>query len=792
MARIFLFGFLCIVCSALSGQEQIRDLVPDQATLLSGDAVGDLAGSAVLADGDFNGDGIEDLAFSAPNADIGNLANAGAVYIVFGGVESRPNVSIAELRSGDGSMGVIIEGEAATGLMGRSLAAADLNNDGIDDIAIGAPQLGNGLVYVLFGQRRWASAVLNVSQIRSVTSAEANTLGIIMSGAQPAGRTGESLRRLNDFNGDGREDLLITGNLPIGTFSNFPTQSFVLFGRDGDGVWPPVFNLVQLRDTVAGDAFGLFILSAIVEDGGGTASAAAEDLNGDGLSDVIYAAPDADGSRGKIHFLLGAAEYQGNVGFNDIFSSQVLGDISGAEDDLRFGTTVSSIGDFNGDGREDFAVGVPDSNDRNGRVYVLHGPAPGEWQGSRSITSLLENNRALRLDGISNERLGASVTAAGDRNGDGLADLLIGAQNFADRSGVYIVSGTTTTGTASISDLGQYIQGNSGDDSTGRAISGTGDFNADGSSDLIVGAPFDDSGAANSGSIFALYGNTEDATPRLEGDLSHAWYDPSGPGQGVLAEFGTLDGEPGVFATWYTFDNGAPLWLTTGIQTYTPSTRTIQAELFQANGGGFGDAFDPDAVAITRWGEVTITLTDCDQLLWNYRRDSDGSSGQLSLVPLLADQTQQDPCTKDDAPSQPTASRLQRGLAGTLWNPERAGEGVMLDFEPRSAVPGVFFSWFTFDPSGAPVWLVAFSGFNFTTGTAGAMVVFQARGAQFGAQFNPQDVELIEWGVVSLELPDCDSGTLTYNGVFPDGQAASGSIDLVRFTDGLNAFTCRN
>lgn len=796
MPSRLLLALLVVTASAASAQQNIRQLVPDSAARIVGDAVNDLAGSAVSVSGDFNGDGIEDLAVSAPNADVAGIANAGEVYVFFGQRGARNDFSIAELRTGGSNAGFIVSGEANNGLMGRTLAAVDINGDQIDDLAIGAPQTPNsvgGLVYILFGTPAQQRANVAIGQLRTADNSQSG-LGVIFAGPQPGANHGAALVGLDDYNGDGLSDMYVGNDFRAAGFFTRKAQSQIVFGRASSQEWPATVNLVQTRDNLQGGTLGTLIFSAQVGDSGGASATAAADFSGDGLNDMLLGAPNSQNGLGAIHLVSSAREYAGDVDLaNTLTTPQSYGRIDGGSDDGRFGESVTRIGDFNGDGRDDYAVSAPVSAENAGRVYVLLGPNPGNWTGVRRVSDMVANGGAIRIAGSGDERLGASLAAAGDVDGDGLADLLIGAQNSSTTARAYVLFGRRNAPSEiAATDNSLVYDGNSGDDSTGRAVAGGGDFDADGSSELVIAAPFDDLNGSNSGSVYVVFGDSEDATPRLNGSLSHAWYDRDLPGQGVLTEFGTLNGQPAMFATWYTFENGKPRWLTSNLEPFTDTVRSVESELFVTSGGGFGDGFDASNVVIESWGRVRVTLTDCDRLVFEWERTSDGTNGRLLLTPVLADLLGQDRCSHDSGPGAASADRTSRGLVGTLWNPARAGEGVVIDIEDRGGQPTLFFSWFTYGQGGNQVWLVGSGPFNPATGEALGLTVFQARGTGLGPAFDPADVELLQWGSVDLSLPGCAAGNLRYNGAFPGGAAFSGEIDLVRFTEGLHDFSCRD
>src|SRR4051794_4322238 len=221
-----------------------------------------------------------------------------------------------------------------------------------------------------------------------------------------------------------------------------------------------------------------------------------------------------------------AAQHQ--LGTVDLLNQAHL-TIHGAAVDDQAGTSVAGAGDVNGDGRTDVIVGAPDtdpSGSNSGAAYVLYGKPT-----ARTVT--LSNSGIAATDGFliegaaADSRMGESVAGAGDVNGDGFADVIVGASQAnttgAGAGAVYVLYGAATRPTVTASDSadpanGFLIKGAAAGDQAGKSVAGAGDVNGDGRADLIVGAPFADTNGATAGApggAYVLYGQTTGTTVTL-------------------------------------------------------------------------------------------------------------------------------------------------------------------------------------------------------------------------------------------------------------------------------------
>ena len=252
---------------------------------------------------------------------------------------------------------------------------------------------------------------------------------------------------------------------------------------------------------------GWWILGEQAGDRAGEALAAPGDLNGDGTQDLVVAAPWASREfpeQGVVYVVTGSGADPRSLG--DVADGVGGFALHGLGAQQHFGVVVAGVGDVDGDGAGDFAVGDPGWDEGRGRVFVVTGASQ-----SIATADVLAGAAGFMIEGEARgDGAGRSISAAGDVNGDGLGDVVVGAWAATSAGGptgrVYVVHGRGDGQVVQLAEIvqgrgGQAFDGHNPDDMTGRCVVGGSDVDHDGAPDLIVGVPGSDADGPYSGLV---------------------------------------------------------------------------------------------------------------------------------------------------------------------------------------------------------------------------------------------------------------------------------------------------
>jgi hypothetical protein len=493
-------------------------------TIFGADA-GDRSGFSVSNAGDINGDGFDDLVVGAYRAAASGNAKsfAGESYVIFGAASLPPTINLANL----GSAGITIFGAESEDFSGRSVSTAgDVNGDGFDDLIIGAmgadgaenAKSYSGDSYLIFGA---------ASLPPTINLANLGAVGTTIFGAGADDRSGWSVSRAGDINGDGFDDLVIAASRADASGDAKPDagETYVIFGAQS---LPETIDLANLG------AEGITIFGADAFDRSGWSVSSAGDVNGDGFDDLIIGAFGADPLgdviaktyAGESYVIFGAQSFPATIDLANLGSAGIT--IFGADENDQSGTSVSNAGDVNGDGFDDLFIGARQADafyngkSYSGESYLIFGAA--------TLPAMIDlanlGSAGIIIFGADTyDNSGQAVSSAGDVNGDGFDDLVLGVR-LADSLGnaksdageTYVIFGRNFTesithaGTA----VGETLTGTSAANVMNSAR-GNDILIGNGGADVLIGGQGNDILTVSDLSFKRIVGGTGSDTLRLDG-----------------------------------------------------------------------------------------------------------------------------------------------------------------------------------------------------------------------------------------------------------------------------------
>jgi len=380
-------------------------------------------GKIVGTAGDFNNDGYDDIMIATPSVN----TNTGAVYVIYGGEKSSmSHLDLSATPLSPLTTGFTITGEGVQHYFGYSISSGDINKDGYSDIVVGAygKDSNKGAVYVIYGQEKSSMSDLDLSSV----VLDPPTTGYIITGEAAGHYFGYSVSVIGDFDKDGYLDLVI-GAPQRGSGIG---MAYTIYGKDKASS----SNLILTSSTLSSANSIGWTGQGRTDDNFGEIVSSVGDINGDGYDDLAIISTRRDSFTGTATVMYGKTKasmsnhnFAGTLSLGNGFL--IIGKAAGS----NFGSSIAAIGDINRDGYTDLIAGAPGL----GEAYVVYGKSTSSRAYVYLSTALDPLSTGFVLTGNANESFGSSVNTAGDIDGNGFVDFIVGASAKNTDEGVAYV-----------------------------------------------------------------------------------------------------------------------------------------------------------------------------------------------------------------------------------------------------------------------------------------------------------------------------------------------------------------
>jgi hypothetical protein len=453
----------------------LSNIVANLGITITGSSTATQTGVSVSIGGDVNGDGNSDMLIGAS----GYSSNTGRAYLIYGG-STLTNIALGSLTP---TQGITITGESPGSYAGITVSiGGDVNGDGKADMLISVYS-ATDRVYLIYG----GSSLTNIA-LGSFTS----TQGIIITG-ESTNSNSISVSIGGDVNGDGKADMLLGAE----SFSSNTGRVYLIYGSS---------SLTNIALGSLTPSQGITITGQSTGSYTGCSVSIGGDVNGDGKADILIGAYGYSSNTyvGRAYLIYGSANLA-NIALGSLTLAQGI-IITGETSNTGTGASVSIGGDVNGDGKADMLIGAYQYVSATGRVYLIYG---GSNLANIALGSLTPSQGITITGESAISYTGSSVSICGDVNGDGKADMLLGANGYSSHTGrAYLIYGDTGLTNIALGSLtpsqGITITGESTSSITGVSVSIGGDVDEDGKADMLIGA----SGySSNTGRAYLIYGS---------------------------------------------------------------------------------------------------------------------------------------------------------------------------------------------------------------------------------------------------------------------------------------------